>query len=78
MSAIAGSDFSDAAEQSLARDMIDVHGAQAAAAVARDNARVAALAGQRQQARAWIRVLQIIQRGPASNGETPNPGSIRG
>lgn len=48
-------------EQSLARDMIDVHGT-AAAEVARDNARVAALAGQKPQARSWIRVLDIIQR----------------
>lgn len=47
-------------EQLLARDMIDVHGA-AAAIVARENLRAAALAGQRLQARNWIRVLEIIQ-----------------
>jgi hypothetical protein len=49
-------------EQMLARDMIDVHGAEAAI-VARDNARTAALAGQKPRARSWIRVLEIIQRG---------------
>jgi hypothetical protein len=47
-------------EQSLARDMIDVHGEEAAV-VARDNARTAALAGQRPQAKSWIRVVGIIQ-----------------
>jgi hypothetical protein len=45
----------------LARDMIDVHGAEAAT-VARGNARGAALAGQPAQAKSWIRVLGIIQR----------------
>jgi hypothetical protein len=45
----------------LARNMIDVHGAQAAG-IARENARGAALAGQGVQARSWIRVLGIIQR----------------
>lgn len=44
----------------LAQDMIDVHGASAAG-VARDNVRAAALAGQRPQARHWIRVLGMIQ-----------------
>jgi hypothetical protein len=48
-------------EQSLARDMLDVHGPKAAV-VARDNARAAALAGQRPQAKFWIRVLGIIQQ----------------
>jgi hypothetical protein len=48
-------------EPALARSMIEVHGAEAAA-VARGNARQAALAGQPMQARAWIRVLGIIQR----------------
>lgn len=47
-------------ERSLARDMLDVHGLKAAA-VARDNARAAALAGQRLQAKFWIRVLGLIQ-----------------
>lgn len=45
----------------LARDIIDVHGPRAAT-VARDNARAAVLAGQGMQARSWIRVLSIIQR----------------
>ena len=45
----------------LARNMIDVHGAEAAN-IARANARGAALAGQPMQARSWIRVLGIIQR----------------
>ena len=53
-------------EQLLARDMIEVHGAEAVV-VARDNARTAALAGQRPQARHWIRVLGIIQRRPTDN-----------
>lgn len=51
----------DLDEGLLARDMIDVHGTQAAA-IARGNARGAALAGQGMQARSWIRVLGIIQR----------------
>ncbi|HXC29336.1 MAG TPA: hypothetical protein VNV38_15370 [Stellaceae bacterium] len=51
----------DTDEKSLARDMIDVHGAEAAV-VARDNARTAALAGQTPQARSWIRVLGLIQQ----------------
>jgi hypothetical protein len=45
--------------QILARDMIDVHGTKAAA-VARGNARAAALAGQAAQAESWIRVLGVI------------------
>ena len=48
-------------EHKLARDMIDVHGKEAAT-VARGNARAAAVAGQAIQARSWIRVLGIIQR----------------
>ena len=51
----------DPDEPALARDMIEVHGAEAAA-VARGNARQAALAGQPVQARSWIRVVSIIQR----------------
>ncbi|HXC14548.1 MAG TPA: hypothetical protein VNV39_17140 [Stellaceae bacterium] len=47
-------------EHTLARDMIEVHGVEAAA-VARKNARAAALAGQAMQAKSWIRVLGIIQ-----------------
>jgi hypothetical protein len=53
--------------QLLARDMIEVHGLEAAT-VARDNARGAALAGQAMQAKAWIRVLGIIQRQQAARG----------
>jgi Trp operon repressor len=52
-------------EQLLARDMIEVHGAEAAT-IARGNARGAALAGQPAQAKAWIRVLGIIQRQQAA------------
>ena len=48
-------------EHKLARDIIDVHGSEAAT-VARENARAAALAGQPTQAKYWIRVLGIIQR----------------
>jgi hypothetical protein len=59
--AIAAADGDD--EQLLARDMIEVHGVEAAI-VARDNARTAALTGQRPQARHWIRVLGVIQRRP--------------
>ena len=51
----------NADEAFLARDIIDVHGAEAAAIV-RGNARDAALAGRPAQARSWIRVLGIIQR----------------
>jgi hypothetical protein len=49
-------------EQSLALDIIAVHGAAVAAIVARGNAQAAALAGQKLQAKSWIRVLGIIQR----------------
>lgn len=58
-------------EQLLARDMIEVHGAEAAI-VARENVRAAALAGQRPQARHWIRVLEMIQqRGTDAAGRVP-------
>jgi len=53
-------------DRKLARDMIDVHGMWAAAAVARENARRAALAGQLAQAKAWVKVLGMIQRQQAS------------
>jgi hypothetical protein len=56
MAMIEGSD-----NHALARDIIEVHGREAAT-VARDNARSAALAGQAAQAKSWIRVLGIIQR----------------
>ena len=48
-------------EQTLARDMIQVHGAEAAT-VARSNARSSAFAAQFPAARSWIRVLALIQR----------------
>jgi hypothetical protein len=44
-------------EKLLARNMIDVHGAEAT--IVRENARGAELAGQLAQARSWIRVLGI-------------------
>jgi hypothetical protein len=54
--------IADGADDSaLARDMIEVHGTEAAT-VARDNARVAALGGQALRAKSWIRVLGMIQR----------------
>jgi hypothetical protein len=53
-------------DQTLARDMIDVHGREAAT-VARENARAAALAGQAPRAKSWIKVLGIIQRQLADN-----------
>jgi predicted O-methyltransferase YrrM len=69
-------------DHKLARDMIDVHGREAAT-VARGNARAAAVAGQAIQARSWIRVLGMIQRqqqadkasaiGTASGLSTGNP-----
>ena len=61
MSVMATGTVDGADEPSLARDMIDVHGPRAAV-VARDNARAAALAGQRPQAKFWIRVLGLIQQ----------------
>jgi len=48
-------------DDALAHDMIEVHGTRTAA-VARENARAAALAGQAMQAKSWIRMLGIIQR----------------
>ena len=53
---IAGSDG-----RKLAHDMIDVHGREGAT-VARGNAHAAALAGQAEKAKSWIRVLGTIQR----------------
>ena len=53
-------------DQTLARDMIDVHGPEAAT-VARENARDAALVGQAPQAKSWIKVLGFIQRQLADN-----------
>ena len=53
----------------LARDMIDVHGKEAAT-VARANARAAALGGQAEKAKSWIRVLGTIQRQQAGKVST--------
>jgi hypothetical protein len=51
----------DAADQQrLARDLIEVHGNDAPT-IARSNASAAALAGQPNVAKSWIRVLGIIQ-----------------
>ena len=51
----------DPGEELLARNMVDMHGAEAATIV-RANARGAAVAGQPGQAKSWIRVLGMIQR----------------
>ena len=48
-------------EDTLAHDMIEVHGAESST-LARDNARAAALAGQVVRAKSWIRVLGLIHR----------------
>ena len=56
-------------EQSLARDMIEVYGVEAAT-VARANARGAALAGQAAQAKSWIRVLGVVQRALAGKASS--------
>jgi hypothetical protein len=56
-----GGDNDGAGQQRLAQDLIAVHGNEAPA-VARENARTAALAGQLALAKSWIRVLSIIQR----------------
>jgi hypothetical protein len=52
-------------ERMLARNMIEVHGMEAATVV-RGNARAAALAAQIPQAKSWIRVLGIIQQADKS------------
>jgi hypothetical protein len=62
-------------EHTLARDMIDVHGVEAAT-VARENARAAALAGQAMQAKSWIRVLGIIQRSSGQSSAAQSPDDI--
>jgi hypothetical protein len=61
-------------DQTLARDMIEVHGREAATA-ARENARAAALAGQAAQAKYWIGVLGLIQRQLAGKG-SPTRASL--
>ena len=64
------------ATEKLARDMIDVHGAEAAG-VARENARAAACSGRPDEARTWIRVIDLIQRrareDDAVSGSTVGP-----
>ena len=57
--AVLMTDSSD--DHNLARDMIEVHGKRAAT-VACESARAAALAGQAEKAKSWIRVLGTIQR----------------
>jgi hypothetical protein len=60
-------------DDTLAHDMVEVHGTRAAA-VARQNARTAALAGLATQATSWIRVLGIIQcwqAGQVAVGNSP-------
>ena len=65
----------DPDEELLARNMIDVHGREAAI-IARGNARGAALAGQPVQAKSWIRVLGFIQRlGASTLSESRGSGS---
>lgn len=56
-----GDDHDRGNRDALAHGMIEVHGTRTAA-VARENARAAALAGQAMQAKSWIRMLGIIQR----------------
>ena len=63
-------DHDGADQQRLARDLIEVHGHEAPA-VARGNARTAALAGRPIVAKSWIRVLSIIQRQQAGQ-----PGEV--
>lgn len=53
----------------LARNMMEVHGIEAAV-VARENARAAALDGRVALAKSWIKVLGIIQQHP-SGGAPP-------
>ena len=69
--------MNDAAnEDLLARNMIDVHGAEAAT-IARGNARGAALSGQPAQAKSWIRVLGIVQWHQAGKASRPHgPGRV--
>ena len=54
----------------LARDIAEVHGKRAAA-VARENARIAALASQPARAKFWIKVLGMIQRQEAAEARDP-------
>jgi hypothetical protein len=64
-----GAGGNDGADQErLARDLIEVHGSEAPA-VARGNARTAALAGQLMLAKSWIRVLSIVQHRQAGQSK---------
>lgn len=63
-------------ESSLALDMIEVHGA-AAAVIARENARVEALAGRASRAKVWMRVLGIIQRRQVGQEKGGSPPLVR-
>jgi hypothetical protein len=54
----------------LARDMIEVHGCEAVT-IARNNARAAALAAQPQQAKSWLKVVDLIQRQQAGEQVSP-------
>jgi hypothetical protein len=56
-------------DEFLARDMIEVHGIKAAV-VARDNARSAALGGQGERAKTWIRIVGVIQRHQADRNSS--------
>ena len=76
MSAIAAGEVDGGDELALARDMVEVHGTEAAS-VARGNARTAVLGGQRPQARHWLRVLGIIQQPPTA-GKYQIRSSTRG
>jgi hypothetical protein len=62
-------------EGQLARDMIDVHGA-AAAGIARENARSAALAGQMARARRWLKTVGLIQQQAAASAQTLAAASL--
>jgi hypothetical protein len=62
-------------EELLARNMMDVHGTEAAT-LARENARGAALAGQSAQAKSWIRVLGSIQKSMQSSSPGNRPVAL--
>ncbi len=66
-------DRDGADQQRLARDLIEVHGHEAPA-VARGNARTAALAGRPIVAKSWIRVLSIIQS--RARQQAGQPGKV--
>jgi len=64
-------------DQTLARDMIEVHGSEAAT-VARENARAAALAGQAARAKQWIRVLGFVRGSSLAKDRQSGPPLERG